>query len=113
LGTTPSSRGAEKGEVVRIYSITVTPGQFKHLEKVRTTDEEEWYERLADVTEHDPVWLRQALCSSCMESVLVSALRGAVCRPRLKRRAQRVSRNVVMFVRSSRKDSGKLSWAEM
>jgi hypothetical protein len=44
----------------RIFKVTMTDGQKSYLME-RSQEEDEWWERLADITEISPAWLRETM----------------------------------------------------
>lgn len=52
----------------QVVAIMMTKGQFKSLENFPLWNEcDEWWERLADITEVSPAWLREKLGSLSTE----------------------------------------------
>lgn len=96
----------------KLITITVTDAQWTELRSLIGTPE--YYERLGDITEHNPAWLREQFQGAIIPTLEPVGRDGIESRCLLiTSRARAENRTGVVFLKGDQRGSGLLTESEV
>jgi len=95
--------------MVDMFGIMVSPGQMKELDRLLFADNhEEWWERLADITEVDPEWLLDKITQKSKQHFITKARFRKAPYPADLEEAEKSGSTLVYFIKSPHRHSGRI-----